>query len=170
MPFPCGTGAHVKSIKSMKEVPGQIRKIRCQYLRYQQQMTWHCGMYSGWFIWKRLPTAWTSSLKIRRRMCPEASVSAVLPLINSHRNTDAGLMLRNAFGDMNGSLLDSIYGVRETIQYRQSWYAGSHDGHRGHDELFRSDSRALIAVQQSDADHRLRKPGAVRSGRKTSRS
>ena len=45
-------------------------------------------------------------------------IGFIIPLIASHANRQKGLDFRNEFGDMNSCILDSLRGLRETIQYR----------------------------------------------------
>lgn len=46
-------------------------------------------------------------------------VGAVIPLWNGRRGAEQGMEFRNAFGEMNSFLLDSLRGLDETIQYHQ---------------------------------------------------
>lgn len=46
-------------------------------------------------------------------------VGVVLPVWNSGKGADAGMEYRSKFGEMNGFILDSLRGLRETIQYGQ---------------------------------------------------
>lgn len=46
-------------------------------------------------------------------------VGVVLPVWNSDKGADAGMEYREKFGEMNGFILDSLRGLRETIQYGQ---------------------------------------------------
>lgn len=46
-------------------------------------------------------------------------VGAALPLWNAGRGSDAGMEYRQKFGEMNSFILDSLRGLRETIQYGQ---------------------------------------------------
>ena len=46
-------------------------------------------------------------------------VGVVLPIWNGKRSADAGMKLRNGVGELNGFVLDSMYGVDEILQYGQ---------------------------------------------------
>ena len=48
-----------------------------------------------------------------------AAVGAVIPLFFGSRGGDRGMEFRNAFGELNSFILDSLRGLDETIQYRQ---------------------------------------------------
>jgi ATP-binding cassette subfamily B protein len=45
------------------------------------------------------------------------AVGVIIPLINGKLNGDAGLLFRNAFGDMTSFVLDSLRGLDEIIQF-----------------------------------------------------
>ena len=47
------------------------------------------------------------------------TVGGVLPLVFGRRGGEAGMEFRNAFGDLNSFILDSLRGLDETIQYGQ---------------------------------------------------
>lgn len=47
------------------------------------------------------------------------SVGVALPLWNGRRTKDAGMALRNGMGEINSYILNSLYGLDETIQYQQ---------------------------------------------------
>ena len=47
------------------------------------------------------------------------TVGGVLPLVFDRRGGEAGMEFRNAFGDLNSFILDSLRGLDETIQYGQ---------------------------------------------------
>ena len=46
-------------------------------------------------------------------------VGVVLPIWNSKRSASAGMKFRNGVGELNGFVLDSMYGVDEILQYGQ---------------------------------------------------
>lgn len=46
-------------------------------------------------------------------------VGVVLPIWNGKRSASAGMKLRNGVGELNGFVLDSMYGVDEILQYGQ---------------------------------------------------
>ena len=46
-------------------------------------------------------------------------VGAAIPVWNGKRGADEGMKFRNAFGELNGFLLDSLRGLDETIQYSE---------------------------------------------------
>ncbi len=48
-----------------------------------------------------------------------AAVGAVIPLFFGSRGGDRGMEFRNAFGELNSFILDSLRGLDETIQYRR---------------------------------------------------
>ena len=48
-----------------------------------------------------------------------AAVGAVIPLFYGSRGAGQGMRFRNGFGELNSSILDSLRGLDETIQYRQ---------------------------------------------------
>ncbi|MDO4266363.1 MAG: ABC transporter ATP-binding protein [Eubacteriales bacterium] len=50
-------------------------------------------------------------------LCAYLCVGAVLPLWNAGRGAAAGMAYREAFGAMNSFILDSLRGLRETVQY-----------------------------------------------------
>lgn len=45
------------------------------------------------------------------------TVGGALPLINGRRGREAGMVYRNRFGEMTSFVLDSLRGLRETLQY-----------------------------------------------------
>lgn len=47
------------------------------------------------------------------------TVGVVIPLINGHKGSQSGFEFRNAFGELNSFVLDSLHGLSETIQYGQ---------------------------------------------------
>ena len=47
-------------------------------------------------------------------------VGVVLPIWNGKRSASAGMKFRNGVGELNGFVLDSMYGVDEILQYGQS--------------------------------------------------
>ena len=49
--------------------------------------------------------------------CAYLVIGVVIPVMTRKRNADTGVELRNAFGEMNSYLLDSLRGLDETIQY-----------------------------------------------------
>lgn len=53
-------------------------------------------------------------------LCGYAAVGIALPLWNARRGAAAGVSYREAFGEMNSFVLDSLRGIRETIQYGQT--------------------------------------------------
>lgn len=52
-------------------------------------------------------------------------VGAVIPLFFGSRGADRGMKFRNAFGELNSFILDSLRGLDETIQYRQGEKRGN---------------------------------------------
>lgn len=52
-------------------------------------------------------------------LCGYITVGAILPVLNGRRGAAAGMEYREAFGRMNGFVLDSLRGLKETIQYGQ---------------------------------------------------
>ncbi|WP_456078940.1 amino acid ABC transporter ATP-binding/permease protein [Mogibacterium sp.] len=46
-------------------------------------------------------------------------VGVVLPIWNGKRSADTGMQFRNGVGELNGFVLDSMYGVDEILQYGQ---------------------------------------------------
>ena len=46
-------------------------------------------------------------------------VGVVLPIWNGKRSASAGMKFRNGVGELNGFVLDSMYGVDEILQYGQ---------------------------------------------------
>ncbi|MGI6033904.1 MAG: amino acid ABC transporter ATP-binding/permease protein [Coriobacteriales bacterium] len=63
------------------------------------------------FIWAQAPAAGTIALIAY--LC----VGAVVPAVIGRVSAQPGLEFRNAFGDMNAFVLDSLRGIDETIQY-----------------------------------------------------
>ncbi len=47
------------------------------------------------------------------------SIGIILPVWNSKRGSEAGMEYRSQFGNLNSFILDSLRGLRETIQYGQ---------------------------------------------------
>lgn len=47
------------------------------------------------------------------------AVGVMLPLWNGRRGAAKGMKFRNRFGELNSFVLDSLYGLNETIQYHQ---------------------------------------------------
>lgn len=52
-------------------------------------------------------------------LCMYIIVGVLIPLWNGKRGSQQGLEYRNAFGEMNSFVLDSLRGIDETIQYGQ---------------------------------------------------
>lgn len=50
-------------------------------------------------------------------LCGYLTVGAALPLWNAKRGASCGMEYREAFGEMNSFILDSLRGLKETIQY-----------------------------------------------------
>lgn len=55
-------------------------------------------------------------------LCMYIIVGVLIPLWNGKRGGQQGLEYRNAFGEMNSFVLDSLRGIDETIQYGQGEY------------------------------------------------
>ena len=55
-------------------------------------------------------------------LCMYIIVGVLIPLWNGKRGGQKGLEYRNAFGEMNSFVLDSLRGIDETIQYGQGEY------------------------------------------------
>ncbi len=45
------------------------------------------------------------------------TVGAIIPLINAKRGAEYGINYRNSFGKLNTTVLDNLYGLKETLQY-----------------------------------------------------
>ena len=65
-------------------------------------------------------------------MCGYLVVGVAIPLLKGREGAETGMKFRNAFGDMNSFVLDSLRGLDETIQYGEgkersadmSWQSG----------------------------------------------
>lgn len=73
-------------------------------------------------------------------LCAYAVVGVVIPIFIGKREGGPGMEYRNALGNLNGYVLDSLYGADETIQYR--------DG-RKRLEAISEKSRALSRNQEA---------------------
>lgn len=72
------------------------------------------------FVTSLIMTAWIGSLHLVCAVfavCSYLIVGVVLPLRNARKGSGAGMEYRRRFGEMNTFLLDSLRGLKETIQY-----------------------------------------------------
>lgn len=67
------------------------------------------------------------------------TVGALIPLWNGHRGAEKGMEFRDAFGELNSFVLDSLRGLNETIQY---------DGGEKRLEMLRTRSKAQGEMQR----------------------
>lgn len=57
-------------------------------------------------------------------LCAYVVVGLILPIWNGKRGAVKGMEFRNRFGELNSFVLDSLYGLEETIQYEQGKQRG----------------------------------------------
>ncbi len=50
-------------------------------------------------------------------LCAYVTLGVIVPLVNGSRGADLGLEIRNDIGELESYVLDSLYGLDETIQY-----------------------------------------------------